>query len=282
MGKTTMLRDIARQLSDGGMCVGIADERHELAACHMGVPTLDVGLRTDVMDGCPRDRAIAQMLRAMAPQVVVADEIGSAEDALALADAARCGAGIVASAHAAGLEEALSRPNLRTVLDGGRRGYRRAAGAPSGLAVRAFGTGGRGGGGGLETRIALAVCVVLGSTLCGKAASDAVRRRYRVLAALAEDLQALRIHMTGMLMPLQCALDRAGCALMKRVAEGMREGRSASEAWQVVRPSVTRRGGPADALAADDLEAPWTRCSASWARAGGRSRRRCWTLRWRR
>jgi len=119
LGKTTMLRDIARQLSDGGLCVAVADERHELAACHMGVPTLDVGLRTDVMDGCPRDRAIARMLRTMAPRVVVADEIGGAEDALALADAVRCGAAIMASAHAASLSEAMSRPNLRAVLEAG-------------------------------------------------------------------------------------------------------------------------------------------------------------------
>jgi stage III sporulation protein AB len=102
-------------------------------------------------------------------------------------------------------------------------------------------------------RIALAVCVVLGSTLCGKAASDAVRRRYRVLSTLAEDLQALRIHMTGMLMPVQCALEKTGCAVMRRVAEGMRTGCSAAEAWQAVRGGVLRRGGPADALSAEDL-----------------------------
>jgi len=111
------------------------------------------------------------------------------------------------------------------------------------------------GGDSLETRIALAVCVVLGSTLCGKAAADATRRRYRVLAMLAEDLQTLRIHMTGMLQPVQCALESAGCPLMKRVAEGMREGHSAAEAWQAARGSAMRRGGPADALAADDLAA---------------------------
>ena len=115
--------------------------------------------------------------------------------------------------------------------------------------------GGRRGGGGLETRVVLAICAVLGSTLCGKAASDAVRRRYRVLAALAEDLQLLRIHMNGMLMPLQCALDRADCALMKQVAEGMREGRSANDAWQTIRQSALRRGGPADALASEDIGA---------------------------
>lgn len=119
LGKTTMLRDIARQLSDGGLCVGIADERHELAACHMGVPTLDVGLRTDVMDGCPRAQAITRMIRGMAPQVVVADEIGGEDDARALADAVRCGAAVVASAHAGGLGEALSRPHLGAVLAAG-------------------------------------------------------------------------------------------------------------------------------------------------------------------
>ena len=119
MGKTTMLRDIARQLSDGGTCVGLADERHELAACHMGVPTLDVGARTDVMDGCPRDQAITRLIRGMSPRVIVADEIGGEADALALADAARCGAAIVASAHADSLEEAMSRSCLRAVLDAG-------------------------------------------------------------------------------------------------------------------------------------------------------------------
>ena len=115
--------------------------------------------------------------------------------------------------------------------------------------------GGREGGVGLETRVALAICAVLGSTLCGKAASVAVRRRYRVLAALAEDLQTLRIHMTGMLMPLQCALDGAGCALLKQVAEAMREGRSAADAWQSIRGRALRRGGTGDALAAEDIGA---------------------------
>ena len=97
--------------------------------------------------------------------------------------------------------------------------------------------------------------MVLGSTLCGRAAAEAVRRRFRVLSALAEDLQVLRIHMTGMLQPVQCALEKSACPLMKRVAEGMRQGRSASDAWQAVRDSVLRRGGSGDALSPDDLAA---------------------------
>lgn len=119
MGKTTLLRDAARQLSLSGRRVGVADERHELAACLEGVPTLDVGSRTDVMDGCPRSQAIMTLIRTMAPEVIVADEIGGADDAEAIADAARCGVAVVASAHADSLEAALARPWLRAVMSGG-------------------------------------------------------------------------------------------------------------------------------------------------------------------
>lgn len=116
MGKTTCLRDLARQISDQGFCVSIADERHEIAACHMGVPSVDVGCRTDVMDGCPKWMAIQQMIRAMAPQVIITDEIGGAQDAKALADAARCGIAIIASAHAGSFETLETRGCLNEIL----------------------------------------------------------------------------------------------------------------------------------------------------------------------
>lgn len=119
LGKTTLLRDVARQLSEGGFRVGVADDRHELAACRTGVPTLDVGPRTDVMDGCPKPEAIRLMIRALSPDAIVADEIGSEADARALADAARCGVAFVASAHAESLEAALKRPWLKAVIEGG-------------------------------------------------------------------------------------------------------------------------------------------------------------------
>ena len=119
MGKTTLLRDIARQLSEAGRRVAVADERHEIAACRMGAPTLDVGPRTDVMDGCPRAIAIPALIRSMAPEVIVADEIGGTGDAEALADAARCGVSVVASAHADSVEAAMRRPALRDALTGG-------------------------------------------------------------------------------------------------------------------------------------------------------------------
>ena len=97
--------------------------------------------------------------------------------------------------------------------------------------------------------------MVLGGTLCGKAAADAVSRRYRTLAALADDLQTLRIHMTGMLQPVQSALEKAGSPILKRVAKGMGAGISAGEAWSAIREESARRGGMADALAEEDLHA---------------------------
>ena len=110
LGKTTLLRDIARQLSDGtGVRVGVADERGELAGCVLGVPTLDVGLRTDVLDGCPKRIGMRLLVRSMSPEVIVTDELGHPEDAAAVRDAMRCGVRVVASVHAADEAEAEER-----------------------------------------------------------------------------------------------------------------------------------------------------------------------------
>ena len=119
MGKTTLLRDIARQCSEAGYPVGIADERHELAACRHGVPTADVGPRTDVMDGGPKAAVIPLLVRGMAPRVIVTDEIGGPGDAIALAEARRCGVAVMASCHGDGPEALLKRAGVREILEDG-------------------------------------------------------------------------------------------------------------------------------------------------------------------
>lgn len=119
MGKTTLLRDIARQLSLSGVSVGVADERHELAACIGGVPSADLGPRADVMDGGPKAAAIRMLLRSMAPGAIVTDEIGGAEDAGALSDARRCGAAVIASAHAGDMAALLHRKHVSEMLRDG-------------------------------------------------------------------------------------------------------------------------------------------------------------------
>lgn len=123
-GKTTLLRDIARQLSLGspqaggrGFQVAIADERSEIAGCYRGQPQLDVGPRTDVIDGAPKAMAITMLIRSMAPEVVVTDEIGALEDAAAIADLLRCGVTLIASVHGVSWEELAHRPMLRPLLE---------------------------------------------------------------------------------------------------------------------------------------------------------------------
>jgi len=125
-GKTTFLRDLVRLMSDGvpelgcpGYRVGLVDERSEVAACHEGVPQRDVGLRTDVLDSCPKAQGILLLLRAMSPEVIAVDEIGRPEDAAALHEAACAGAAVAATAHATSLEELSQRPMLRGLVSAG-------------------------------------------------------------------------------------------------------------------------------------------------------------------
>ena len=108
MGKTTMLRDLARIISDAGINVCIADERREIAACINGIPQLDVGRCSDVMDGLDKSRAVPMMILASAPQLIAVDEMGRREEALALLHAKACGAAVAATAHASGFEEAFA------------------------------------------------------------------------------------------------------------------------------------------------------------------------------
>lgn len=104
-GKTTILRDMARIYSDMGYRVGIADERHEIAACANGSPSFDIGARSDVVDGCPKAMAIEMLIRSMSPQIIVTDEIGNPDDCRAIREAVRKGICLMASAHASSFEE---------------------------------------------------------------------------------------------------------------------------------------------------------------------------------
>jgi stage III sporulation protein AA len=119
-GKTTLLRDLARQISDGGAHgaprrVALVDERGEVAACHRGQPQLDVGAHTDVLDGCPKSWGILWLLRAMAPQVLMVDEITSPADMDAMAAAQGCGVTLFATLHADDLRDLAARPVCRTL-----------------------------------------------------------------------------------------------------------------------------------------------------------------------
>lgn len=99
-GKTTLLRDILRQLSDRPMeNVAIVDERSEIASCYHGRPENDVGERTDVLDNCPKAEGMMMLLRSMSPTIIGVDEIGKREDVEAVLRVVNCGVRVIATIH---------------------------------------------------------------------------------------------------------------------------------------------------------------------------------------
>ncbi len=121
-GKTTLLRDIIRNISDGNSfakgknCV-VIDERSELAGSYNGIPQLDVGERTDVMDSCPKAIGMMMAIRSMAPQVMAVDELGTTEDIQALFSVIRSGCSILATMHGDSLSSLCNKNFLREVMD---------------------------------------------------------------------------------------------------------------------------------------------------------------------
>lgn len=123
-GKTTLLRDLIRIISNGsrqlpGKTVGVVDERSELAGCCRGVPQNDIGMRTDVLDGCRKAEGMQMLLRAMAPEVIAVDEIGNERDRDALEAAFHCGCKLLATAHGRSLLDIKHRPLIGYMAERG-------------------------------------------------------------------------------------------------------------------------------------------------------------------
>ena len=120
-GKTTLLRDLVRCLSDGVSGVkssrlSLVDERGEVAVMYRGAAQMDVGRQTDVMDACPKALAIPMLLRAMNPQIIAVDEITLEEDIRAMQMAAGCGVGLLATVHGSDVAELERKPLYRKIL----------------------------------------------------------------------------------------------------------------------------------------------------------------------
>ena len=121
LGKTTLLRDMIRSLSDGAedrpaQRMAVVDERGEVAGMHHGTPQLAVGCHTDVLDGCPKALGIPILLRAANPQIIAMDEITVREDLFAMAAAANCGVALLATIHAADVAELKRKPLFAQLL----------------------------------------------------------------------------------------------------------------------------------------------------------------------
>lgn len=123
-GKTTLLRDVIRQFSDGfpgcePQRITLVDERGEVAGTYLGVPQLDVGTHTDVLDGCPKDVGMVMGLRTMNPQILAVDEITKPSDLEAMTQAAHCGVSLLATLHGNGLGDLMDKPLYKAVLSAG-------------------------------------------------------------------------------------------------------------------------------------------------------------------
>ena len=119
-GKTTLLRDIVRIFSDGtdripGVTVGVVDERSEIAGTYRGIASHNLGVRTDVLDGCPKYLGMEMLLRSMAPRVIAVDEIG-VSDVSSIENALRCGCKVLATLHGECLEDYLGKPGFSSLV----------------------------------------------------------------------------------------------------------------------------------------------------------------------
>lgn len=123
-GKTTILRDIAKNVSNGMYSIGlkgkkvvIIDERSEVAACYNGVPQMDVGIRTDVLDNCLKKTGMIMAIRSLSPDVLICDEIGTLGEVEALNMAFNSGVNIVVTVHGFDIEDIYSRKVFKELID---------------------------------------------------------------------------------------------------------------------------------------------------------------------
>ena len=123
VGKTTILRDLVRRISNGieqinfqGLNVGLVDERGEIAAMYKGVAQNDIGMRTDVLSNVKKDKGMKLLIRSMAPRVIAADEIGSKEDVEAIKEAVCSGIKGIFTAHGSSLDDISINPSIKDLL----------------------------------------------------------------------------------------------------------------------------------------------------------------------
>lgn len=123
-GKTTILRDIVNKISNGipeinfkGVNVSVIDERGEIAAMHRGIPQNDVGIRTDVLDNVPKTIGIKMAVRSLAPQVIVADEIGNKDDSDVINYAICSGVKGIFTAHGDNIQDLKYNPEINKIIN---------------------------------------------------------------------------------------------------------------------------------------------------------------------
>lgn len=117
-GKTTFLRELIRVYSEEGMHVVLVDERSEVAGSYQGIPQLDIGTRTDVLDGCSKSVGLMLALRGMGPDYLAVDEVGEKEWNLVY-QVMTAGCGMIMTIHASSMKDLRNKRGLRELLSQG-------------------------------------------------------------------------------------------------------------------------------------------------------------------
>lgn len=122
-GKTTLLRDLIRNISNGtklkdfkGLKVGVLDERLEISGMYNGIPQMNLGIRTDVLTSCPKYEGIMLLIRSMSPQVIATDELGGKNDIVAIHEALKAGIKLIATVHGENLNDIMRKPYLDEIM----------------------------------------------------------------------------------------------------------------------------------------------------------------------
>lgn len=121
-GKTTLLRDIVRNLSNGCILdksykISVIDERSELAGMYRGTPQNDIGIRTDVLDGCLKSDGIIMAIRSLSPDIIAVDEIGGERDIESIQEALRAGIRLIATIHGDSFHEVNEKPSMKKLFE---------------------------------------------------------------------------------------------------------------------------------------------------------------------
>lgn len=115
-GKTTFLRDLIKNISDLGNNICVIDERMEIAGVYNGVASMDLGLRTDILDKAPKQQGMINALRSMSPKFIAVDEVGTNEDIIAIEKIFNSGVKILATAHSENIEEFKDKYNFKNII----------------------------------------------------------------------------------------------------------------------------------------------------------------------
>lgn len=122
-GKTTLLRDITRIISEGingvRQSISVIDERGEIAAVSGGIKNNNLGNGCDIYDGYPKAEAIKIAIRTMGPSIIVCDELGSKVEIDSVKESINSGVELISTVHGSSLQEVKNKDHVRELIGTG-------------------------------------------------------------------------------------------------------------------------------------------------------------------